>query len=273
MTEQNIFHFNCSPEILKPFQFCVGSSRGDCETLHEMTHLLYLYFIAEGKGEVVTKQEKREVSQGDIIYVFPGNHCSFSFYGQQNKWYWISMEIGNNVEFSRWNQMKREIVILNSGITSKISKILSQLEKRQGVAKESPYAILGIVYTLMDEISKEPQNDEVQKLGGKDRQSVAVAAEYIAINYYHKIDVDSICRYVNYSRYYFSRCFKEIQGMSIMEYINKVRLDRAIYLLNHTDLTVIEVAKSVGFDDPYYFSKKFKAYTGVPPSRFKNTFQ
>lgn len=273
MTEQDIFYFDCSPEILKPFQFCAGSSQGDCEVVHEMTHLLYLYFIVEGSGRLVTKRGSHEFQQGDIIYIFPGSHCTFSFQGQKQKWYWISMEIGNNVEFSRWNEKETDIVFLPGGITKKITAILSELEKKQGTGQDRPYGIMGILYTLMDEICKDSQSMEMQKLGGKDSRSVAIAAEYIAVNYYHKIDVDSICRYVNYSRYYFSRCFKEIQGMSIMEYINKVRLDRAIYLLNHTELTVIEVAKSVGFDDPYYFSKKFKTYTGVPPSRFKNTYQ
>ena len=93
--------------------------------------------------------------------------------------------------------------------------------------------------------------------------------EYINLNYYHKIDVDSICRYVNYSRYYFSRRFKEMQGLSITEYINKVRLDRAVYLLSHTDLNILQVAKSVGFEDPYYFSRRFKSYTGITPSAFR----
>ena len=60
-----------------------------------------------------------------------------------------------------------------------------------------------------------------------------------------------------------------MQGLSITEYINKVRLDRAVYLLSHTDLNILQVAKSVGFEDPYYFSRRFKSYTGITPSAFR----
>lgn len=273
MTEQNILQLDCLTEILKPFQFCTGSSREECEIQHEMTHLLFMYFIVEGMGEVRTKKSCCSFRKGDIICVFPGKECSFSFKGQENSWYWISMEIGSSVEFNRWNHIEEGLVLLGAEITPAVAGTLQEVEQSRSTGKERPYRIMGMLYTLMDQVCKNLGSARMEKLEGKDSQSVAVAAEYIALNYYHKIDVDAVCRYVNYSRYYFSRCFKEIQGMSIMEYINKVRLDRAIYLLNHTELTVIEVAKSVGFDDPFYFSRKFKAYTGVPPSRFKHTYE
>lgn len=274
MLEQNIFNFHYSPEIFKPFQFCVNRKRGGYKAVHDMTHLFYLYFIMEGSGQVITGQEIKEFQKDDIVYVFPGNHCKFVFVGKENRWDWISMEIGNNVEFNCWNHMKSGVLLFAGGVKKSIIEILSRLEADKLSGKERPYKVLGILYTLMDEIYQDSMESPIGKIAGtKDSRSVAKAVDYITLNYYHKIDVDSICHYVNYSRYYFSRRFKEIQGMPITEYINKVRLDRAIYLLSHTDLTVIQVAKSVGFDDPYYFSKKFKAYTGVPPSQFKYTYQ
>ena len=57
--------------------------------------------------------------------------------------------------------------------------------------------------------------------------------------------------------------------MTIPQYINKARIQQAKYLLRNTNLTVNEIAKSVGFEDPFYFSRAFKAYMGVSPKVYK----
>ena len=273
MPEQTILNFDHTIEILKPFQFCVNRQKGEYEVTHEMTHLFYLYFIMHGNGEILTKDGLRKFHERDIICVFPGNTCGFSFHAQENEWYWISVEVGNNVELSYWNQSAHEIMVFSGEITEQMAGTIVGVVEQEKAGRGKPYRILGVLYTLMDKIFDDSSvRENGSTTAARDSQSVSKAIEYIGLNYYHKIDVDSICRYVNYSRYYFSRRFKEIQGVSITEYINKVRLDRAVYLLNHTDLTVVQVASSVGFDDPYYFSKKFKAYTGVAPSLFKTTY-
>lgn len=274
MSEQKIIDFDFSPEILKPCRFCVNRKQEGYEAIHDITHLFYLYFIVKGSGNIRTKQSCQAFQTGDILYVFPGNQCEISFLSEENEWVWISVEIGNNVEFCYWNQIKHGVLLLPGGIRKDVMETLLSLEKETWKGRERPFRILGFLYTMFDEIVKNTSGVPAEKLTGmKDSRSVLKAVEYIDLNYYHKMDIDSICSYVNYSRYYFSRRFKEIQGMSITEYINKVRLDRAIYLLSHTDLTVIQVARSVGFDDPYYFSKKFKTYTGMAPGRFKSTYQ
>lgn len=57
-------------------------------------------------------------------------------------------------------------------------------------------------------------------------------------------------------------------GETLLEFVKRTRLERALYLLSHTEQTLTEIAFAVGFNSSSDFSRSFKAYFGVPPRRF-----
>lgn len=73
--------------------------------------------------------------------------------------------------------------------------------------------------------------------------------------------------YLNAS--YISRAFSQKVGVTITEYIEGVRIERAKQLLNMTDAPVCNVALNVGFEDANYFTRVFKKSTGFPPSKYR----
>lgn len=276
MSDRKIISFHHSAENLKPIQFCRAVKEGRTDTAHSVTHLFYLYFILDGDGwldgrdGVEGRRADCRFGKSDILCLYPGVSGTFHFEGRHSEWCWLSIEVGNNREFGRWKEMSGQITVLEGGIHAEVGDLLELLNDETLEERGSAYRVMGLMYTLVDAVFAQTLRTQLKELSGSgDLESVTRAVEYINLNYYHKIDVDSICRYVNYSRYYFSRRFKEMQGLSITEYINKVRLDRAVYLLSHTDLNILQVAKSVGFEDPYYFSRRFKSYTGITPSAFR----
>jgi AraC-like DNA-binding protein len=54
-----------------------------------------------------------------------------------------------------------------------------------------------------------------------------------------------------------------------MEYFNRLRIQRACELLNNTALSVQEIGQTVGFSDPYYFSRAFKRIIGASPNQYR----
>lgn len=62
---------------------------------------------------------------------------------------------------------------------------------------------------------------------------------------------------------------KALTGMGVNDYINRIRIERSVHLLTHTDLSINEISYEVGFSYPRYFSTSFKQMKGMTPTRFK----
>ena len=67
------------------------------------------------------------------------------------------------------------------------------------------------------------------------------------------------------SRQHFTELFRHHFGMAPMKYVLKARLHRAAHLLRDQNLRVSDVARSVGFEDPFHFSRSFRKEFGIPP--------
>lgn len=106
--------------------------------------------------------------------------------------------------------------------------------------------------------------------GKKARKIIQDAKEYIDINYSRSdLTFSEVAKkfYVNLS--YLSRTFKEETGLTFVDYLNKLRMEKAIKLLNDTDKKAYQIAEEVGVNDPHYFSVCFKKYTGVCINEYK----
>jgi len=63
--------------------------------------------------------------------------------------------------------------------------------------------------------------------------------------------------------------FKQVTGISFKEYLNKVRIEEAKSLLEHTDYSIMEIAVACGYSDQSYFTKVFKKATGITPKQYR----
>lgn len=94
------------------------------------------------------------------------------------------------------------------------------------------------------------------------------AIEYIQRNYYKDLKLENLARIFNYNSAYLGKLFKKHTGMSFNRYLDTVRMEKAKFLLEQ-GLKVYEVSQRVGYANIDYFYKKFKSYTGRPPSDYK----
>jgi YesN/AraC family two-component response regulator len=100
--------------------------------------------------------------------------------------------------------------------------------------------------------------------------TVSRCVEYIKLMYADRIDVDTLSMVAHVSKSYLCRLFKKETGSTIVDFINRCRIDEAkrLLLVNAGDLS--QIALSVGFDDAKYFSRVFKKLEGVAPSSFRD---
>ena len=103
----------------------------------------------------------------------------------------------------------------------------------------------------------------------KHKNCMAKTTEYLRANYAKKLTLVEVARYAGYSPSYFSKVFRDEQGCTFQEYLNRLRIEKSKYLLLSTMRPVAEICELVGFSDQSYFGKVFRRWTGVTPDRYR----
>ncbi|REE01605.1 helix-turn-helix domain-containing protein [Marinoscillum furvescens] len=106
-----------------------------------------------------------------------------------------------------------------------------------------------------------------QKQADYDRLKIILSQ--IVNNYSQEISLDQLAADVGLTKNSLCRFFKKLTGQSILEYLTTYRLEIAKQLLVRQELSIAEVVYQSGFNDPSFFYKKFRAFTGLSPKAFQ----
>jgi AraC-like DNA-binding protein len=79
-----------------------------------------------------------------------------------------------------------------------------------------------------------------------------------------------LAKRVNLSPNYLARMFRQQYGMTIKRYQLSVQMERAVFLLQFSNLTIKEIGVMAGMPDPQYFNKRFRCIKGTSPTAFRN---
>ncbi len=96
--------------------------------------------------------------------------------------------------------------------------------------------------------------------------------EYLMRNYREEIDLKRLADLVSMAEGSLCRFFKQNMGITIFEYLNKIKVEFACKLLMDQDLSVLEVCLDSGFNNLSHFNKQFKKSTGVNPMEYRKRF-
>jgi AraC-like DNA-binding protein len=112
-----------------------------------------------------------------------------------------------------------------------------------------------------EQIAKEPKATLQER--------IRIVINIINTHINEPIDLDDCAKKCFVSRERFNHMFKEQTGYPPLQYINKLRIERAKQLLADSGLSVCECAETLGFSDVNYFSRLFRKITGISPSKYK----
>lgn len=127
--------------------------------------------------------------------------------------------------------------------------------------------LLIIISREIDDDNNMPVPHDLSFKSHEKKVLVKNITEYFEKNYMNDISLNTISKNMYLSPVYISKVFKELMDDSPINYLIKIRLSKAKELLETEKLTIKTVAKMVGYDDPYYFSKLFKKHYGIPPTK------
>lgn len=102
-------------------------------------------------------------------------------------------------------------------------------------------------------------------------KAIQKSLKYIHEHYTEDINLEKVARHVFLSPNYFCTIFKEATGLSLIEFITNLRIEKSKTLLMQLDYTIYQIAEEVGYKTPRYFSRVFKSVTDMTPSQYRNS--
>lgn len=163
-------------------------------------------------------------------------------------------------------QLKKEKS--NESSTTKKKSLTQELEDF-AFNQVDPLSVLSSYY--LNHQTAEPIDsiaEEAPQLNEK--KEIADAKYYIQMNLHRTITLDETAKKVFLSPYYFSKLFKAETGITFVAYVSQQKMVQATELLRHSDLSISQIAKSLGFNQTSYFSRIFKKEYSMTPKEYRN---
>jgi AraC-like DNA-binding protein/ligand-binding sensor protein len=112
-------------------------------------------------------------------------------------------------------------------------------------------------------------NQMVVQQENEEPRLIQKAKEYILEHQHEHVSLGQVAKAVNVSPFYFCKLFKKITGLNYVDYISRLRVEKAKNLLLNPDLRVAEIAFEVGFQSLTHFNRVFKRVVGQPPMSYR----
>ncbi len=133
--------------------------------------------------------------------------------------------------------------------------------------KTNPLFAISSVYRFLSLFFKNEKFRQFEK--PYNNQAFYRIVKYLNENFRESLNISTISKMFGYSEPYLCQKFKECTGLTIINYLNILRLEEAQKLLKSTDKSVSEIAFSCGFNDLAYFSHCFKNKLNISPSNYR----
>lgn len=231
--------------------------------------------VTGGKGSFVIDHKKYVLKPGTLLYICPDvKHVL----GTDD----VDPLCFLSVHFSYAEvSMKDDLWGINENVAKLPMQVVSELKdyyqvedilgkmivcwntKLPGYEFESKTFLQQLIFAIIQNTKKQPEN-----------YSTSLKVETI-ITYLHKkinkkVSLDELADMVQLSPTYLSRAFKRSTGYSVIEFFNKMKIDKAKELILEGGMKIKEVAQTLGFTDEFYFSRIFKRVSGISPTEFQS---
>ncbi len=224
-----------------------------------------LHFILSGSGTLNIYGKEYHLKQYDMFIIPPSVQMVY-YPDEENPWTYIWFEFRG--EGAEYIYKKMEASPKNPLVQcaqphlacNAVANIFARLDRN---AEVRYYLALSFFYQIMDTC--------LAKVLYNDTSLIEQAITYIRYHFHDsQLRVETICHDLNASYDQLSKNFKKHQGISIREFLIQTRMNEAKMLLRTSDLSVSEVAHSVGYTDNIHFMKSFKSHTGMTAIEYRN---
>ena len=231
-----------------------------------------IMYCMEGSSKVVVGGKTCAIEKGEVLFI--GSMIPHETMQNDINEQTLVLEIGPTLlrgNFKKFSGLSDSVSVINTKNNEQLKKAMDEAvefckggEQEELLALSQIYKVCG---TLSNVISKQKEYEADIQM--QEAQRIEKALHLIYGQYALPVSVDDAASLTGYGKSNFCKIFKRTYGESFHKMLNRHRVENACYLLNETDLSVEEIAQSVGFEDVKTFYRVFKVITGITPKEFR----
>jgi AraC-like DNA-binding protein len=247
-------------------------------------------FITEGSGKRIVADSIEEFQPGDLVFI--GSSIPHVWIADKEQRVisgrtleMVYLQFSSNIFFPQllalpeFKNVKRAIEMSERGIQvvgqtlNEVSEIMLQLPYLTGFDR------INYFFRLIDIIGKSDTNislaseDFMRKQFKPANRRIGLIHDYLMNHYREEIDLKQLAELVHMAEGSLCRFFKMNVGISVFEYLNRIKVEFACKLLMDPEMGIVDVCLDSGFNNLSHFNKQFRKNIGLTPSEYRKRFK
>ncbi|RAP20655.1 hypothetical protein C2W64_03906 [Brevibacillus laterosporus] len=261
---------------LRDIELLKGSYYKPVPLIHQLTTSYVLIVAIKGQGHVLIGEQIHLLKKDGVYVCTPFQTLGMELTSEEEAHFYV---IYFHVYQESGKQMLRLKSVRDKGpfgvggeilhSTSHLTMMCQTIDKQWHSLKSTePFlgqiSFLQLIHTLMN-------NKYVRCEDSK--TAVAKAKTYMETHYNKSLSLEDMAKIAEISPKYFGELFKKTYGISAIDYLTQVRMNQAKQFMSRSQIRLKDVAHQVGYNDEFYFSRKFKQEVGVSPTAYMKRCQ
>lgn len=236
---------------------------------HSHKDYFHLFYFVKGSGVFLINEDRYDITPGICFLLPPDTRHGLEASTEDDL---SSYEIKFTVEDTRFlNYFKKETVLTDKGDFLKTCiKFIQKNGLSHNPAKSrSTNHFMCALLTAIAEGTGSPEQKNSELIDTSEFSPAVIRIiTYIEENYMHHIYLNDIAEYVEYNRNYMCSVFKKETGITVVDYLNYVRIRKACEYILYSDISFSQICYRVGFLNLSHFNRTFKKLVGTTPSAY-----
>jgi len=257
----DLYMCQCGSEACEPYHY-YGTAVRDYYLIH---------YIHSGKGFFQVGQKTYHLEKGHGFLICP-NVITYYEADAQDPWHysWVGFSGLKAEAYLKLAHLTMDNPIFKYDRDDAMENIFKEMMAAINYDKGRDMRLMGLLWLFLSQLVEISPSDSLEEKN-QDRKSFYVrkVIEFIESNYSHHIRVYEISKYIGLDRSYLNSIFKEQTGKTLKEYLIDFRLNKACEFMHNEALSIGDISRSVGYEDPFLFSKVFKKKRGQSPNKYR----
>ncbi|WP_078380437.1 helix-turn-helix domain-containing protein [Sutcliffiella halmapala] len=225
-----------------------------------------LVFVTEGTVIYHVGENHFHLVKGELVYIPAELERSWTNHPEiSHKKYTVVFSKDNHLPL--FSNNKEELIRFKprkaAYYEQRLAFLYIQWLSQRCYYKELSHTILSELLIIIAQEKEEWHTSPIKE------RAVRKIQEYILYNYRRNITIEELADLADVSKNYATVIFKEVLGVTPIQYLHQTRINTAWNLLHTTNMTIREVSEYLGYCDQSYFNRMFKKWMGMAPTHVK----